>query len=119
MRMDANEIKDFTIFSADTPTKKFMELRNGPRIGKNIFNEGERKYLFEIFKEEIENGAVNISASVIREKLGTLVVRFYSQEFNLAEGITINRIRSTLKSRIISANNKKRKMLKQMSMQSR
>ena len=112
MKKNIEEINNFQPLEADTPTRILMDLRmKSARGHKKLFNSEERKYLFSIFREEIDDGIEDIPSSRIREKLSNYVIKFYCKELNKNEGIVVNRIRSTIRSHILALNKKKRKML--------
>ncbi|KAL7635268.1 UNVERIFIED_CONTAM: hypothetical protein RMT77_014255 [Armadillidium vulgare] len=114
MKKNIEEINNFQPLEADTPTRILMDLRmKSTRGHKKLFNSEERKYLFSIFREEIDDGIEDIPSSRIREKLSNYVIKFYCKELNKNEGIVVNRIRSTIRSYILALNKKKRKMLKE------
>lgn len=113
MKKNIEEINNFQPLEADTPTRILMDLRKKTERGYNkLFNSEERNYLFSVFREEIDCGEENISSSRIRDKLGTYVIKFYCKELKQNEGIVVNRIRSTIRSHILSLKKKERKTLK-------
>lgn len=105
MKYSPEEAKNFSLATYDDTAQTLKELRESEPLEKNrLFNSKEREFFFDIFKDEIDEGIESLPAHVVREKLSEDVIKFYTVELKRADGVVINRIKSTVLSHIQSIN---------------